>query len=158
MKRLVGTLLVATALALGGCSMMGELAGEPGVSVETDQVDVKHGVAEFHGWVPDAVAFCQQNAKERDVLIEVTGLISKGFTTETTSQLTLVDPMAYNLEDEDVMGVDLKIKPDDPCVEVHYKEPVETTRWPHLQTVRGISSLDLDHQNKVILRQAINVK
>ena len=132
--------------------------------VEVDPAEVKNGKAEFHGWVPEAVEYCKEHAREKGVLIEVTGLISKGYTEETTSTITLVDPeKAYGSDEEDApdiseLGKEVELNPGDNRVEVFYAEPVETTRWSHLETVRGVAMLDPTEENTVIIRGAINIE
>lgn len=162
-KGILSALLVAIALVVCGCAAPGGGTGSDSsnssASVQVDPAEVEKGTAEYHGWVPDVIEFVSKHNYDNGVLVECTGEISKGYTEETTDTVTLVYPGDFETEDDtpDPME-ELKITDANKVVEVHYAKPVETTKWRHLTTVKGMAFADPSNPNKIIIRGAMDTE
>lgn len=163
MRRIAPALFLSAALCLGGCSAGApneaqslDAPGAAAQEIEVDADQVEHGEPAYEGWLDGAVAYCQEHGTENGVLVEVTGLMSQGFSSDTVQNLTLIMPSMDDErgEDWDPMAP-TEVKPGDICADVYFAEPVEVTRWAHLMGVRGIATLDPAQENKIIIRGAI---
>ena len=158
LKRAGGALLLAMTLLVSGCATPGAGGASSSIPTEVDSAAVKSGTVEIHGWVEDVVAYCKEHKNSNGTLVEVTGMISKGYTEETTTSMTLVDPRDYESEDGDDPMKELQIDTKKPFAEVTFAEPVETTKWRHLTGVKGMAFVDESEPNKIVIRSAIETK
>lgn len=162
MKRMLGSLLLGAlffciAFALASCGTRGDV--DPS---KADVSAVRRGSPEIHSWVTGVVDYCKQHDDKAGILVEVTGLITEGSSSDTVSHVTLVDPNSYlQSGDEDMLGNlgagSIEVRPGDPCAEVYYAEPIKATPWSHLTTVRGVAQLDSEQENKIVVYSAIEV-
>ena len=151
--------MLSMALFICGCAAPGAGGASSSIPTEVDTAAVKSGTVEAHDWVDNIVAYCKEHKNSNGTLVEVTGLISKGYTEDTTTTMTLVNPDDYReQEDEGDPMKELNIDTNKPFAEVTFAEPVETTKWRHLIGVKGLAFVDESAPNKIVIRGAVEVK
>ena len=158
LKRAGGAILLTITLAICGCAAPGTGASSS-IPTEVDSAAVKSGTVEAHGWVENIVAYCKEHKNPNGTLVEVTGLMTKGYTEDTTTTMTLVNPDDYREEeDKGNPTKELQLDTNKPFAEVTFAEPVKVTEWRHLVGVKGLAFVDESAPNKIVILGAMETE
>lgn len=163
LRGLLGALAVALALITCGCGNAG--GGSTFEDRNIDPNEVASATPVVDSWVDSAFSYfdAHKNEEDKGVVMQVTGMITKGSATGKESMLTLIGP--DDMPDSSELD---EPRPDPNAIEeiavtdnmkridVYFAEPVEMTKWTHLTSVKGMAYRD--GANHIVMRGAREVE
>ena len=161
-KSLLGALVVALALVVCGCGNAGGNSTFEDKQVDPNEVAKATPVVD--SWVDSAFSYFDSHKDEWDkgVVMQVTGMITKGSASGKESMLTLIGPDDMPESSDDAAPrepdaiVEIKVTDGMKRIDVYFDQPVEMTKWTHLTSVKGMAFMD--SPNHIVMRGAREVE